>query len=103
MCVSSPLFFLQNISAPFITQVPPFKKVLMDALPYVDFLFSNEIEAIAFAESEGWATKDLHEIARKVGAAPGRIACSISVASGKPLQVLKFSWGPRAAPMALIW
>jgi hypothetical protein len=28
-------------------QVPPFKKVLTEALPYVDFLFGNETEARA--------------------------------------------------------
>ena len=38
------------------TQVPPFKKTLMEAMPYMDFLFGNETEARAFAESEGWTT-----------------------------------------------
>ena len=38
-----------NLSAPFIMQVPPFKKVLLDALPYVDYLFGNETEAVTFA------------------------------------------------------
>jgi hypothetical protein len=33
----------QNLSAPFIVQVPPFKKVLMDTLPCIDFLFGNEV------------------------------------------------------------
>lgn len=47
-------------------QVPPFKKTLMDAMPYVDFLFGNETEARAFAESEGWGTEDVAEIALKV-------------------------------------
>ncbi len=37
----------------------------MDAMPYVDFLFGNETEARAFAESEGWATTDVAEIALK--------------------------------------
>lgn len=27
-----------NLSAPFIVEVPPFKKVLTDLIPYVDFL-----------------------------------------------------------------
>jgi len=30
-----------NISAPFICVVPPFKKTLMDLMPYVDFLVSS--------------------------------------------------------------
>lgn len=38
----------------------------MDALPYVDFLFGNENEAETFAQSEGWDTKDLGEIALRV-------------------------------------
>ena len=46
--------------------MPPFKKVLTEALPYVDFLFGNETEAAAFAESEGWDTKDAGEIALRV-------------------------------------
>lgn len=47
-------------------QVPPFKKTLMDALPYVDFLFGNETEARTFAETENWDTTDVGEIARRV-------------------------------------
>jgi adenosine kinase len=47
-------------------QVPPFKKTLMDALPYVDFLFGNENEAATFAESENWGTSDIAEIALRV-------------------------------------
>ena len=43
---------------------PP--QVLSDALPYVDYLFGNEIEAATFAETEGWATRDLTEIALMV-------------------------------------
>ncbi len=61
-----PCLHVQNLSAPFIMQVPPFKKVLLEALPYVDFLFGNETEAAAFAESEGWDAKDLDQVALKV-------------------------------------
>ena len=49
-----------------IMQVPPFKKAFTETMPYVDFLFGNETEAEAFAESEGWKTKNLTEIAGKV-------------------------------------
>ena len=38
----------------------------MAAMPYVDYLFGNETEAQTFAESEGWETKDIKEIASKV-------------------------------------
>lgn len=33
----------QNLSAPFIMQVPPFKSVLMATMPAVDYLFGNEV------------------------------------------------------------
>ena len=49
-----------------VDQVPPFKATLMEAMPYIDFLFGNETEARAFAESEGWTTTDVAEIALKV-------------------------------------
>lgn len=65
-CAESDKAYCMNISAPFIVQVPPFKKVLSEALPYVDYLFGNETEAAAFAESEGWDTKDAGEIALRV-------------------------------------
>jgi adenosine kinase len=51
-------------------QVPPFKKVLAEALPYVDFLFGNETEAAAFAESEGWGALDAAEIALRISRLP---------------------------------
>lgn len=49
-----------------LMQVPPFKKAFADAMPFVDYLFGNETEAVAFAESEGWTTKNVSEIAAKV-------------------------------------
>eukprot|EP01024_Parvocaulis_polyphysoides_P051696 TRINITY_DN5098_c0_g1_i12.p2 TRINITY_DN5098_c0_g1~~TRINITY_DN5098_c0_g1_i12.p2 ORF type:complete len:237 (+),score=56.18 TRINITY_DN5098_c0_g1_i12:351-1061(+) len=59
-----------NISAPFIMQVPIFKERLMKALPYMDYLFGNETEAMAFAEAQGWQTKDMCEIALKIARMP---------------------------------
>ena len=53
-----------------VSAVPPFKATLLEALPYVDFLFGNETEAATFAETEGWETKDVSEIALKVNS-PG--------------------------------
>lgn len=63
-------YYCLNISAPFICEVPPFKKTLMDLMPYVDFLFANENEARAFAKSEGWETEDVEEIALKASKFP---------------------------------
>jgi len=56
--------FMVNLSAPFI----PFahKKELDDALPYIDILFGNRSEAEAYADSHGWNTHDLKEIALKL-------------------------------------
>jgi adenosine kinase len=46
--------------------VPPFKQTLLDTLPCIDILFGNETEAATFAETEGWETRDVQEIAQKV-------------------------------------
>jgi hypothetical protein len=35
------LQYCLNLSAPFICEVPPFKKTLTDLMPYVDYLFGN--------------------------------------------------------------
>jgi adenosine kinase len=69
-CAAQDKIYCMNLSAPFIMQVPPFKKTLMEALPYVDFLFGNENEATTFAESENWDTKDIAEIALKISRMP---------------------------------
>ncbi|GAX80470.1 hypothetical protein CEUSTIGMA_g7909.t1 [Chlamydomonas eustigma] len=74
-CSDNDKIFSMNLSAPFIMQVPPFKKVLLDALPFIDYLFSNEIEAATFAESEGWQTRDLSEIALKISRMPKANGC----------------------------
>jgi hypothetical protein len=66
--------------------------VLSDSLPFIDFLFGNEAEAAAFAESEGWETRDLAEIALKVG---GRRSGEGSAWSGQRGAEVKVSrlWG----------
>jgi len=59
-----------NLSAPFLMQVPPFKKVFLDTMPYVDFLFGNETEALTWAQTEGWETTDLEFIATRLSLMP---------------------------------
>eukprot|EP00928_Gymnodinium_smaydae_P072385 TRINITY_DN55759_c0_g1_i1.p1 TRINITY_DN55759_c0_g1~~TRINITY_DN55759_c0_g1_i1.p1 ORF type:complete len:499 (-),score=113.90 TRINITY_DN55759_c0_g1_i1:143-1522(-) len=59
-----------NLSAPFLMEVPPFKATLMKTLPYVDFLFGNETEALTFAKTEGWSETDMESIAKKLAALP---------------------------------
>jgi len=77
--------FMMNLSAPFIMQVPPFLSALLEALPYVDILFGNESEAVTFAESQNWETKDVKEIALKIAAMP--------VAEGKPSRTVVITQG----------
>ncbi|CAG9460511.1 unnamed protein product [Pedinophyceae sp. YPF-701] len=69
-CCEAGKMYCMNISAPFICEVPPFKKVLSDTMPYVDFLFGNENEFAAFAKSEGWDEKDLAGCALKIAGMP---------------------------------
>jgi len=59
-----------NLSAPFLMQVPPFKAVLVEAMPFTDFLFGNETEALTWAETEGWDTKDIAFIATRLSLIP---------------------------------
>jgi adenosine kinase len=59
-----------NLSAPFLMQVPPFKAVLVEIIPYTDFLFCNEIEARTWAETEGWDTTDIPFIATRLSLIP---------------------------------
>jgi adenosine kinase len=66
--------FCFNLSAPFICQF--FGEPLSTLMPYVDILFANESEAVAFAESMGWETKVIAEIAVKTAALPRAAECS---------------------------
>ena len=51
-------------------QVPPFKACFVDTMPYVDFLFGNETEALTWAETEGWDTTDVSFIAIRLSLIP---------------------------------
>lgn len=62
--------YCMNLSAPFLMQVPPFKAVFVQTLPYVDFLFGNETEAATWAETEGWESTDLEFIATRLSLIP---------------------------------
>ena len=62
--------YCMNLSAPFLMQVPPFKAVFTDTMPYVDFLFGNETEALTWAETEGWESTDLEFIATRLSLIP---------------------------------
>jgi len=55
-----------NLSAFFICQA----KELVTILPYVDYLFGNESEAIAFAKSRDWKVTDVASIALQLSQLP---------------------------------
>lgn len=56
--------FCLNLSAPYISAV--FGAELEKVIKYVDILFGNDDEALAFAEYMKWDTKDVEEIATKI-------------------------------------
>jgi len=89
-CLEGDKTFCFNLSAPFIMQVPPFKKCLMDTLPYVDYLFGNETEAVTFAESESWEERSIPEIAKKLAALPkeGKKPRTVVITQGKDPSVV---------------
>merc|ERR1712050_626522 len=62
--------YCMNLSAPFLMQVPPFKAVFVETIPYVDFLFGNETEARTWAQTEGWETEDIEFIATRLSLIP---------------------------------
>jgi adenosine kinase len=60
--------FCMNLSAPFICRL--FKDPMNKALEYVDFLFGNEEEALAYAESNKMNETDVEEIAKRLSLLP---------------------------------
>merc|ERR1712127_178479 len=64
--------YCMNLSAPFLMQVPPFKAVFVETMPFVDFLFGNETEARTWAETEGWETDDVAFIATRLSLIPSQ-------------------------------
>jgi len=55
--------FIMNLSAPFIPQF--YTEQLMSLFPYVDILFGNETEAVAFSKCQNFGTENVEEIAVK--------------------------------------
>ena len=86
-------------------QVPPFKATLMEAMPFIDFLFGNETEAGAFAASEGWAEKDLPAIAQRIAAFPkasGRRCRTVVITHGKEPTVVAHNGQARCRAPLLV-
>lgn len=67
-CAAKNKVFILSLSAPFIPQF--FKDPLDKTAPYWDYVIGNETEALAYAESHGWETKDIKEIAQKLADLP---------------------------------
>lgn len=59
-------YCMTNLSAPFLCQF--FAEPMMKFFPYVDVLFGNETEAVAFAKQQNFGTEDIKEIALKAAA-----------------------------------
>lgn len=56
--------FCLNLSAPYISNV--FGHELVKVMKYVDILFGNDDEALAYAEFRKWNTSSVEEIAKKI-------------------------------------
>ena len=74
--------FSMNLSAPFVCDY--FGDRLSACMPYVDFLFSNESEALAYGKTKGYG-ENLRTIALKISAQPK--------ASGTRPRVVVFTQG----------
>jgi adenosine kinase len=66
-CVENHKTLCMNLSAPFLIQF--FGDQMHAAIPYVDFMFGNELESLAFGEKMGWGN-DIPTIAQKIAALP---------------------------------
>src|SRR5579862_1766334 len=60
--------FAINLSAPFLCQF--FKEPMDSTSPYWDYLFGNESEALAYAESHNLNTTSIAEIAKHIALLP---------------------------------
>jgi adenosine kinase len=60
--------FMMNLSAPYICS--NYFDRLQTALEYIDILFGNEQEAVAFSKAMSFGTEDITEIALKTAALP---------------------------------
>ena len=81
--------FCMNLSAPFLIQF--FKEQMAAALPYTDFVFANESEAMTYGKEQGWG-EDVGEVALKLAAMPK--------ASGTRSRTVVFTQGSEATLVA---
>ncbi|KAF4654312.1 hypothetical protein FOL47_010036 [Perkinsus chesapeaki] len=70
-CIETGALYCMNVAAPYIVEVPDFKKVVFETLPKVDILFGNEVEAKALAKALEWDdSMSIPEIAVKLAEMP---------------------------------
>lgn len=60
--------YVTNLSAPFLPKF--FAEPMARVLPYADFVFGNESEAVAYGEANGFGTDSVEAIALKIAALP---------------------------------
>jgi adenosine kinase len=71
--------FCHNLAAPFVIEDAEYFQILRDVLKYVDVLFGNDAEAMAFAKSMKWPTQNITEIAQRIAREPKDNACPRTV------------------------
>lgn len=85
--------FAMNLSAPFLCQF--FKDPMLKVMAHADIVFGNETEADAFAEANGYDTKDRKEVAKKIaalkleGSVPGRKRVVVITQGSEPVIVVE--------------
>lgn len=52
--------FFFNLAAPYVSE--KYRKELDEIIPHVDYLFCNDVEALAYAKSKGWQVSSLTTI-----------------------------------------
>ena len=83
--------YMMNLSAPFLVDF--FSEQMNAAMPYVDVLFGNEIEAASFAKKQGWGEISTGECALR--------AARLPKASGARPRMVVFTQGKDATCVAL--
>lgn len=71
--------FCHNLAAPFLIENAEYFQILKDVLRYVDILFGNDAEAMAFAKSMEWSTQNVTEIAQRIAREPKENDCPRTV------------------------
>eukprot|EP00927_Polykrikos_kofoidii_P057433 TRINITY_DN5157_c0_g1_i1.p1 TRINITY_DN5157_c0_g1~~TRINITY_DN5157_c0_g1_i1.p1 ORF type:complete len:546 (-),score=87.42 TRINITY_DN5157_c0_g1_i1:98-1735(-) len=67
---SNGALFCLSLGAASVVRNPAWKAVLTEIMPYVDVLFCNEVEALAWACAEGWFTNDIAFVGTRLSLIP---------------------------------